>query len=211
VTLEAASLLKGAMLGFAIAAPVGPIGALCIRRTLAEGRMVGLATGLGAAAADGIYGACAALGLAAVTQRLAAPEVQTLIRAFGGALLLWMGWSTLTARATSRELEPSAAGLLAAFGTTFALTIANPMTILSFLAVFAGLGIGSTAGHPMAALLLVAGVVMGSAAWWLALSGVVSLVRRRVEAGAMLWVNRISGSVIIGFGLAALASVLVRK
>lgn len=208
---ELTSLFKGALLGFAIAAPVGPIGALCIRRTLAEGRLVGLATGLGAAAADGVYGACAALGLAAVTQSLTAPTVQVVLRAAGGALLLWMGWSTWTARPAERELRPSAAGLARAFGSTFALTITNPMTMLSFLAVFAGLGIGSSAGRPLAAVLLVAGVVFGSAAWWFTLSAAVSLVRRRVDDRGLSWINRISGAVIAGFGIVAIASVFTRR
>jgi threonine/homoserine/homoserine lactone efflux protein len=204
VTLELMSWIKGAVLGFSIAAPVGPIGALCIRRTIADGRLVGLATGLGAAAADGIYGTFAALGLTAVTQSLVGAE--RYVRAIGGVLLLVMGWRTWTSSVQAREIGASAAGVAGAFGSTFLLTITNPMTIVAFLAVFAGLGIGSTAGRPLAGVLLVLGVVMGSAAWWLLLSGGVSLVRSRFDANALVWVNRLSGAVIMAFGLAALAT-----
>lgn len=199
-------LLKGAVLGFSVAAPVGPIGVLCIRRTLAEGRLTGVATGLGAAAADGLYGALAALGLTAVTQALVGAA--HVVRLIGGALLLVMAWRTWRARPEARAASARGAGLLGAFGSTFVLTLSNPMTILAFLAVFAGLGIGSMHGRPTPALLVVAGVVAGSAAWWLMLSAGVSLLRSRFDARAMRWVNRVSAAVIGAFGLAALGTAL---
>src|SRR5215510_3400195 len=111
------SLGRGALLGFSIAAPVGPIGVLCIRRTLAEGRMAGLATGLGAAMADGVYGAIAALGLTWITSLLV--HQQNWIRALGGAFLLWLGVSTFLARPSERAAAAGAGGLAAAFATTF--------------------------------------------------------------------------------------------
>jgi threonine/homoserine/homoserine lactone efflux protein len=205
-----ASLGRGALLGFSIAAPVGPIGVLCIRRTLAEGRMAGLATGLGAAAADGVYGAIAALGLTWITSLLV--DQQSWIRVAGGAFLLWLGVSTFLARPSERAAAAGAGGLSAAFATTFALTLTNPMTILSFVAVFAGLGLGAGASaSPGAALSLVLGVVLGSAAWWLLLSAGVDLLRARFDAGGLRWVNRISGTVIAVFGLLAFASLLGPK
>ena len=102
----------------------------------------------------------------------------------------------------------SGAGLLGAFGSTFALTVTNPMTIVSFIAVFAGLGIGSTQGRPAAALLLVVGVIAGSAAWWFLLSGGVSLMRSRFDAHALTWVNRAAAAIIAAFGVVAVGSVV---
>ena len=200
-----AALGRGALLGFSIAAPVGPIGVLCIRRTLAEGRMTGLATGLGAAMADGVYGAIAALGLTWVTSMLV--DQQMWIRGLGGAFLLWLGVTTFLARPSQRAAEASAKGLAGAFATTFALTLTNPMTILSFVAVFAGLGLGTGATASVtAALALVLGVVISSAAWWLLLSAGVDLMRSRFDERRLAWVNRLSGAIITGFGVFAVAS-----
>jgi threonine/homoserine/homoserine lactone efflux protein len=205
-----ASLGRGAVLGFSIAAPVGPIGVLCIRRTLAEGRRAGLATGLGAAAADGVYGAIAALGLTWITSLLV--DQQKWIRGLGGAFLLWLGVTTFLARPAQRAAEAGAGGLATAFATTFALTLTNPMTILSFVAVFAGLGLGAGASASMsAALALVLGVVLGSAAWWLLLSAGVDRLRSRFDEGGLRWVNRVSGAVITTFALLAFASLIGSK
>jgi len=196
------TLGRGAVLGFSIAAPVGPIGVLCIRRTLADGRAAGLATGLGAAAADGLYGAVAALGLTWVTSLLVGQ--QTWIRVIGGGFLLFLGLRTLRARPSDREAQAKGRGLGGAFFSTFALTLTNPMTILSFVAVFAGLGLAAGASSSLGAVLLVSGVIAGSAAWWLVLSSIVHAVRGRFDERAMTWVNRFSGAVLVGFGAAAL-------
>ena len=198
-------LARGALLGFSIAAPVGPIGVLCIRRTLAEGRVSGLATGLGAAAADGVYGAIAALGLTWITSALV--DQQMWIRGIGGAFLLWLGIRTFVAKPSRSAAAAGATGVAGAFASTFVLTLTNPMTILSFVAVFAGLGLGSIAhASAPAALALVAGVVLGSAAWWLLLSALVDLLRARFDERGLVWVNRLSGVVITAFGVVALAS-----
>ena len=194
---------RGTLIGFSIAAPVGPIGVLCIRRTLADGRATGLATGLGAATADAIYGCVAAFGLTWVTSLLLGG--QTWIRVVGGVFLLYLGVRTFLARPGERPAAASGAGLVAAYGSTFFLTLTNPMTILSFVAVFAGLGLGSARSDPASALTLVAGVFAGSALWWLTLSGLVSIFRSRFDAGALLWVNRISGTIILAFGILAMA------
>jgi threonine/homoserine/homoserine lactone efflux protein len=209
VSPGAGVFLRGLAMGFSIAAPVGPIGVLCIRRTLAEGRVSGLVTGLGAASADAVYGAIAALGLTAVTSVLV--EEQTWIRLIGGAFLLWLGATTFLARPSENAARAKGGGLAAAYASTFGLTLTNPATILSFVAVFAGLGLGSgSGGGPLAALLLVAGVFLGSAAWWLLLSGIVDRLRGRFDARGLVWVNRLSGSVIASFGIVALWSVAVR-
>ena len=206
-------LLRGLGLGFAIAAPVGPIGVLCIRRTLAEGRVVGFVTGLGAATADATYGAVAAFGVSAVTSALVGGRLW--IHLLGALFLVWLGLRTLLAHpatglagpAPDEPETPLAArrgGLLAAWASTVALTLTNPTTILSFAAVFAGLGlVGATY---TAAGLTVAGVFLGSALWWLILSSGVNLLRARFDARAMRWVNIISGALLLAFAGYALLS-----
>jgi len=201
-------LARGLVLGVAIAAPVGPIGVLCIRRTLADGWLTGLLTGLGAATADGLYGGVAAFGLTAISGALVAQ--QGIIRVVGGALLCYLGVRTLLAKPASAAASARVKyGLAGAYLSTVGLTLANPATILSFVAVFAGLGlVGATGSVAAAPALLTAGVALGSACWWLLLSSGVNLLRTRLAAGALRWVNRASGALLLGFGLLALASVL---
>lgn len=198
-------LIKGLVIGLAIAAPVGPIGVLCIRRTLAEGRLVGLMTGLGAATADGLYGAVAAFGLTAVSDLLIGNGPW--LGAAGGAFLCYLGGRIFLAE-PDHDPAPARGGALAAvWGSTFALTLTNPTTILSFVAIFAGLGLGNTGADYLGATILTIGVFLGSALWWLGLSGVVGGLRERVGRRALRLVNRISGLVIGGFGVGALVSV----
>ena len=203
-------MVRGVVIGFSIAAPVGPIGVLCIRRTLADGRPAGLLTGLGAATADAVYGAIAALGLTALTDALVGG--QGWIRLIGGAFLIYLGVRTLLAKPAEREAAvPRRAGLLGAFASTFVLTLTNPMTILSFVAVFAALGLGTSHPEPLSAAGLVLGVFVGSALWWLTLSAAVGLFRSRFDVQALTWVNRVSGAIITVFGLAAVGSLLFRS
>ncbi|AWJ89629.1 lysine transporter LysE [Azospirillum baldaniorum] len=202
------ALLKGLIIGFSIAAPVGPIGLLCIRRTLADGPAHGFVSGLGAASADAVYGAIAGFGVVLVTDALLGAQVA--LKLVGGLMLLWLSWSTLRARPAERAADARGGGGLAgAYASTFALTLANPATILSFAAVFGGLGVSAGDGSSTGvAALLVAGVFTGSAMWWLGLSASVGAFRRRVTPAAMLWINRASGAVLGGFGIAALVSLL---
>jgi threonine/homoserine/homoserine lactone efflux protein len=197
--------LRGLLIGFSIAAPVGPIGILCIRRTLTEGRLTGLVSGLGAATADAFYGSLAGFGLTLVASFLVSQ--QHLLRLGGGLFLLYLGVHTLLAKPASKTVQAvqvDIKGLWGAYLSTFFLTLTNPLTILSFAAIFAGLGLAETGGDPLSAGILVLGVFSGSAAWWLLLSGGVSLLRLRLTPLILLWVNRMSGLVIIGFGVAAL-------
>jgi len=198
-------LLRGIILGFSIAAPVGPIGVLCIRRTLAEGRASGLASGLGAATADAIYGCLAAFGLTFISSFLVTQ--QGWLRLVGGAFLCYLGIRTFLTRPTDQAAPARGKGLIGAYGSTFLLTLTNPMTILSFTAVFAGLGLADTGGEYGSATTLVLGVFAGSALWWLGLSSIVSLFRTRFDARALRWINRASGIIIAGFGLFALLSI----
>jgi len=192
------------VIGFSIAAPVGPIGVLCIRRTLASGRAVGFASGLGAATADAVYGCVAGFGLTFVSGALIGG--QSWLRLVGGLFLCYLGVRSFLTRPAEGLAPAEGAGLAGAYVSTFVLTLTNPMTILSFAAVFAGLGIADTRGGYGSAALLVVGVFTGSALWWLGLSGVVSLFRARLSVHVLWWVNRISGVVIFGFGLAAILS-----
>jgi threonine/homoserine/homoserine lactone efflux protein len=197
-------LVKGLVIGFSIAAPVGPIGVLCIRRTLAEGRAAGLLSGLGAATADAIYGFIAAFGLTYVSSLLMG--YQTWIRLVGGLFLCYLGLRTYLSKPAENPAWAEGQGLVGAYASTFFLTLTNPMTILAFTAVFAGLGIGSATGDYPSATLLVLGVFGGSAAWWLILSGGVSVLRSKFTPRAMDWVNKLAGIVILGFGVVALLS-----
>ncbi len=199
--MDLALFIRGLIVGLAIAAPVGPIGVLCVRRTLAEGRTVGFVSGLGAASADAVYGGIAGFGLTFITSALVAQHFW--ISLLGSLFLGYLGISTLLAKPAEHAASAQGHGLLAAYVTTFALTITNPLTILSFVAIFAGLGLGIGPGatNYAAAALLVLGVFCGSALWWLILSGGVSLARGWFTPHAMLWINRVAGLVILGFGL----------
>ena len=196
-------MLKGMLLGFSIAAPVGPIGVLCIRRTLSNGRAAGLVSGLGAATADAIYGTIAAFGVTFISSLLISQ--QTWLRLIGGVFLCYLGVKSFLSVAADSTATLQAEGLGGAYLSTFLLTITNPLTNLSFAAVFAGLGL-STGGNYASATVLVLGVFLGSALWWFILSGGVSLFRSRFSPQGMRWVNRISGIIITAFGVIALAS-----
>lgn len=197
---------KGLLIGFSIAAPVGPIGVLCIRRTLADGRSAGLVSGLGAATADALYGSIAGFGLTMISAFLI--DQQTWIRIIGGAFLCYLGLKTFFAKPTDQAALAQGRGMVSAYISTFFLTLTNPMTILSFAAIFAGLGLGAAPGDFSSAGVLILGVFCGSAAWWFLLSGGVSLLRRQFSQSAIRWVNRISGLVILSFGILAFWSVV---
>jgi threonine/homoserine/homoserine lactone efflux protein len=196
--------LRGLIIGFSIAAPVGPIGVLCIRRTLANGLRYGLASGLGAATADAFYGCIAAFGLTLVANLLIGQQFW--LRLVGGLFLCYLGLKTFLTKPAEQVAQPQENSLLGAYVSTLVLTLTNPLTILSFAAIFAGLGLAETNSSYLAAILLVLGVFIGSAAWWLFLSGGVSLFRTKFGVRELGWVNRISGVIIIVFGLIALLS-----
>jgi len=203
--MDPSLLARGFVLGFTIAAAVGPISLLVIRRTLSAGRSVGLASGLGVATADGTYGAIAAFGLTVVTSALV--DWRRALGLVGGAFLLWLAWRTIRSgpsEAAEPPGEPVRRDLAGAYLSTLGLTLTNPMTILSFAALFVGLGVR---GDDFAgAALLTAGVFAGSAAWWLVLTSVVSLVRGRITPAGLQRVNVASGVLIGAFGVVALWS-----
>ena len=200
------------MSGFSIAAPVGPIGLLCIRRSLADGRLAGFVSGLGAATADALYGVVAALGLTAITSVLL--DHRTLLQLGGGVFLLYLGLATLRGkpheanRAETPLRAAKAANLSAAYFSLVGLTLANPMTILSFVGIFAGLDTGAKGGGALPACWLVLGVFLGSAAWWLLLSCAAGWLGHRLSHGGLRAINFTSGLVIAGFGAWQLARLI---
>jgi len=191
------ALWKGIAAGFAIAAPVGPIGLLCIRRTLASGRLAGFLSGMGAAAADFIYGLIAAAGLGVLNAWLMRRGAW--LSAAGALFLVVLGVRIWRDEPSADAAPARKGGLAAGFGSTFLLTLTNPLTIVSFVGLMAGLGAAATTRS--APFVLAAGVFIGSAAWWLALTGATSLVRHRLSPLSLRWVNRSAASVLIAFGL----------
>jgi threonine/homoserine/homoserine lactone efflux protein len=197
-----APALDGFGIGLSIAAPVGPIGALCIRKTLTAGRLYGVTAGLGAATADALYGAAAAFGLASAAGSIAAADAW--LKVGGGLFLIWLGIKFARARPAGGAATAPVGGLATTFVSTFLLTLANPATILSFAAIFAAFGaIGSGGKTP--ALLMVGGVFAGSAAWWLFLAVAVGAMRIRMDHAKLRLINLLSGLIMLGFGLRTLA------
>jgi threonine/homoserine/homoserine lactone efflux protein len=194
------------LIGLSIAAPVGAIGVLVIRRSLVEGGLNGFVSGLGAATADGFYGCIAAFGLSALSSILIDNSLP--IRIVGMIFLFYLGIKTLISKPAEKAAEAKSNNtLLSAYFSTLLLTITNPITIISFLGIFAGLG-ADTVRDTTGAVVMVFGVFLGSAIWWLVLSLGVSLLRERISPNLMLWINRISGLVIIYFALSILWTLL---
>lgn len=202
---------KGIVAGFIIAAPVGPVGVLCVQRTLHQGRFAGLMSGLGAAVADAAYGCIAAFGLSLISSWLQAHEA--LFRLCGGLFLLFMAWRMLRV-----ALHPQPAvsadstyneGPVACFVSTFILTATNPITIVAFLGIFAFFGIGAFGLSNAMALWLVLGVFAGSSVWWLSLAALAGAFRQRLGNGGVKWINGASGLLMLGFGLYGIGSFLL--
>lgn len=203
--MEILLLGKGLLLGLAVAAPLGPIGALCITRTLERGFWAGVAGGLGTAAADAFYAGLAAMGFSAFAAVLAMVDLP--LKLIGGLFMLWLGWKNLTPGPRRAAAQLGTRDLLGTVAATFLLTISNPATILSFAAMFAGLGLAEAAGG-LNAMLVVAGVFLGSILWWFFLSGGVAMMRQRLPESFTTWVSRLSGLILIGFALYAFGSLL---
>jgi threonine/homoserine/homoserine lactone efflux protein len=193
--MESGLFFKGFIIGFSIAAPVGPIGILCIQRTLAGGNVQGLITGLGAATADAIYGFIAAFGLTFISNFLV--EQSIWIRLIGGLFLCYLGIKAFLSKPQSPVRSVANRNTISSYGTTFLLTLTNPMTILFFAGVFAGLGMVNES------------IQYGSGAWWLILSSATGILRNKINERKLAWVNKISGFVILAFGLGAVLSTVL--
>ena len=194
--------LKGLAFGFVLAATVGPMWVLCFRRAVAAGPLAGIASGLGIAVADGFYGAVAAFGLTAISGFLLGYSFW--LGLAGAAFLLYLGIKTLLANPAEAATVSESKSLTALFLSTLGLTLTNPPTILAFAAIFAGLGLASTADYRGAGL-IVAGVFVGSAAWWLILAGAASRLRHRMVPRLARSINAVSGASILGFATWQLA------
>lgn len=198
------TLLKGLVIGFAMAVPVGPVGLLCIRRTLNYGLRIGLLSGLGAALADAIFAAVAAAGLVALTDFLLA--IETELRCAGGVFLILLGIWNFNKRHRPPGATKAGHGAIA---TTFLLTLTNPMTLLAFLGFFVTFGVSVTGGLFHGAAILVAGVFLGSGLWWSLLCIGIGEIRHTIDEGLLRWINRASAVAIAGFGVYVLAETLL--
>ena len=198
--------LKGVAAGLLIAAPVGPVGVLCVHRTLMRGQLHGLLSGLGAAVADSLFAVVAAYGLSFVSEFLLNHQIW--LRLGGGILLLALGFKNLLSKPPAHDVEEPRRTLLGDMASAFALTVTNPITIISFLGVFAALGVSGQSMHADANA-LVAGVFTGSALWWLVLSGGVGFARKAVEAIYLRRAHYISGGLLIAFGIGVLAALAI--
>jgi threonine/homoserine/homoserine lactone efflux protein len=199
--------VRGLLIGLSIAATVGPMCFLCIQRTLNRGQLYGLVSGLGIATADTVYGSIAAFGLTLITNFLVSE--QQWIRLMGGLFLIYLGLKTILTRPAERAALASTNGYLGAYASTFLLTLTNPLTILSFAAIFAGIGVGSAGKSVVTATAVVLGVFAGSTLWWIILTSGISLLRKKFTPQWLLWINRISGAIITAFGVLALLSLIV--
>lgn len=206
MTPEIELFFRGILLGLAVAAPVGPIGVLCIQRSLAGGFWAGFSGGIGTAVADALYAALAAAGFAVLLSGdlgMAGPVPVQRILQWGGALFIaWLGWRTFAAPVAEGAADaPLRGSPVRLFAVTFALTMSNPATILSFAALFAGLGLAADPS-PGAAASAVGGVFIGSLLWWALLSGGIAALRHRVGAETRRWINRIAGLALLLFAIA---------
>jgi len=202
--VEYVLLLKGIIIGFALALPIGPVGILCIRKTITRGHLPGMIIGFGAATADAMYGCVAALGLTFISDLLVTQHMW--LRLIGGAFLLYLGIKTFLTHPVEEMPQANGRGLLGTYVSTLLLTLANPITIFAFLGVFAALGLrNGNLGYGSAAT-LVSGVFLGSALWFFTLSYGVTLFRKKINSTGLGWINRISGLLIILFGIIAIVS-----
>jgi threonine/homoserine/homoserine lactone efflux protein len=204
-----AFLWKGVLVGLVIAVPAGPVGVLCIRRTIFDGRLAGFVSGIGAATGDAIFGIIAGFGLTFVSNLLL--DYQEWLRIAGAGFLLFVGISAFTAEplaGTQSQRDPET--LLADFASTFALTLTNPITILAFLAIFAGIGLTGEDATLAGAAVLVLGVWLGSLLWWGGLALGAGMLRHSFRRNHLVWINRGSGGILMLSGLGLLGSVLAR-
>jgi threonine/homoserine/homoserine lactone efflux protein len=211
--LGIAFLIKGLLIGLSIAAPLGPIGLLCMNRTHAAGPLVGFTCGLGAATAEALHALAGMIALAAIAQWIV--EDPLALRVAGGIFLVYLGARTFMRPSmilppAGKGPAPQANGAQAAFLSTFRLTLANPVTVLGFAAMFAGLGAapGRLISADTAAAVLILGVFLGSILWWLVLSSLIGRLRPHIGVHTLTLINRLCGTVLTAFGLYAIATLL---
>ena len=192
--------LRGLILGFTIAAAVGPITLLVVRRTIEHGHLYGFVSGVGVAAADASYAGIAAFGLTAITSLLL--SAHTLLGVVGGGVIAIVGARTMLTRAAAAAPDAARPGLLGGLASIYGLTMTNPLTIVLYAGVFAAIGLAAGSGFLDAAVLTLA-VLVGSTLWWVVLTSVVAFARDRLSPRVLTWVNRISGAALVVFGIGA--------
>ena len=197
-------LIQGVLIGIVVAVPVGPLGLLCINRALALGPLRGLVSGLGVASADALAAGIAALGVTLISGFLLAHQVA--LRLLGGLFLCYLGYKTYRTRPRSQPPPSNVNSLFSSYATTFVLTFSNPVTILSFVAIYAGWGVESLRGHYLGAAVLSLGVFLGSTFWWLLIFTGVSVFKDLFPTRILGTVHKVSGTIIAGFGLILLLS-----
>ena len=195
--------LRGMALGLALSAPVGPIGLLCIRRTIDQGPLTGFMTGVGAAVADALYATLAAFGVSAIITFLAHYDQE--LRVIGGAIMVGMAWSIYSARPTAPAKAKTTTNVVTALTSGFALTFTNPVTILAIIALVATLAGGDT---KLESAMLVAGVFLGAMLWWSLLAGLATLIRDKFTFRTIVYLNRITGALLTLFGIGLMGYVL---
>jgi len=206
-------VISGVVMGLIAAVPIGPVNLICIRRTFAFGPLNGFVSGLGAAVGDGIFAAITGFGLTWIAQLI--EGYATIIELIGGAMMVWMGYRTFISppvpRCADEKPDKEGTNLLRATASTFALTVTNPVTLLSFGVMFASLGgLAGGAGSFHDASFVVAGVVGGSAGWWLALTTLIGLFHAKIDENAMRMINRICGVLVMGCGLVVLVHLAIK-
>ena len=199
-------ILKGIVIGFSIAAPVGPIGILCIRRTLSHGKVIGFVSGLGAATADAMYGLIAGLGLTIITNLLL--NYASFIQIIGAVFLTYLGIKIFTATPGVDSAKADGTTVFTAYFSTLFLTITNPMTIMSFLGIFSGLGILHSISY-LNTFILVLGVFIGSAIWWLILSSFANLFKKKMGDNSLSIINKLSGAILIAFAFIVIMEMIM--
>ncbi len=202
-------LLKGIIVGLSASIPLGPIGVLCIQRTIMKGKKAGFVSGLGAATADGVFAILAGFGVSVVIDSLI--EYQDALKIIGAVVLAIMGAKLVTTNPAKQVRQPKKKNkkLWGDFASFFALTISNPMYLFVFIAVFAGFGLVGTESNTASVLLLIAGILAGASLWWFTLTSIVSMFRSKFRLRRILYLNRITGVVIIFFGIFVFISVFL--
>jgi threonine/homoserine/homoserine lactone efflux protein len=197
--------LKGLIIGFAMAVPIGPVGVMCVRKTLAEGHSRGLTIGLGGATADSLYGAIAAFGVKFVSDMIVHEQVW--VHLLGGGLLLFLGIRTIRLKRKDPILPFDNKGVWGSYVSGVLLALTNPLTIFAFVAVFAAFGLG----HPLSVVsagILVTGIFVGTCLWFFALGFLATSFRKRLNRNGLMWVNRVSGGLIILSGVIAIVTLI---
>ena len=208
--MEVGFLIKGLIVGFLASIPLGPVGVLCIQRTINKGRIYGLFSGLGAATIDSFFALVAAFGLTYIINFI--EEQQFYIQLIGGVVIIILGVKIFNTNPIKqiRRHRRKKNKLIEDYFSVFFLTLSNPLAIFLFVAAFAGIGIVSSDDSNVKSFLIISGVFLGATSWWATLTFFVDLFRKRFRLKQLWWINKIAGLLIIIFGVAAMLAVFYK-